>query len=166
MTQDVVLGMEASRESQRTALEYGGLCNAVIVAKKDAPFLTRGLATYESFDSTVWAGHSVAKPCELAILYPRELTDLGTRAMFLPLWRYEDIDMVHLSSQAGESGWEGFKSGQLTYHAWESLAMKYLEPLTPSLVLKGESSFTRMVRAFVGPEDLKIEKRLWEAQGS
>ncbi|KZO94521.1 glycosyltransferase family 32 protein [Calocera viscosa TUFC12733] len=166
MTQDVVLGMEASPDSRRTALEPGGLCNAVIVARKDAPFLKRWLATYESFDSSVWAGHSVAKPWELALLYPRELTVLGTRAMFWPLWRGEDIDMVHVPSKADDSGWEFFKSGQLTYHAWESLAMKYLEPLTPSLVLKGESSFTRMVRAFVGPEDLKVEKRLKEAQGS
>ncbi|KZO94525.1 glycosyltransferase family 32 protein [Calocera viscosa TUFC12733] len=132
-------------------------CNAVIVARREAPFLNRWLATYESFDSTVRAGHSVAKSWELALLYPPELTVLGTRAMFWPLWRGEDIDMVHVPSKADESGWEFFKSGQLTYHAWESLAMKYLEPLTPSLVLSGESSFTRMVRAFVGPEDLKVE---------
>ncbi|KZO94515.1 glycosyltransferase family 32 protein [Calocera viscosa TUFC12733] len=133
MTQDVVLGMEASPNGRRTVLELGGLCDAVIAARREAPFLKRWLTTYESFDSTVWAGHSVAKPWELALLYPRELTVLGTRAI---------------------------------YHAWESLAIKYLEPLTPSLVLKGESSFTRMIRAFVGPEGLKVEKRLWEAQGS
>ncbi|KZO94523.1 glycosyltransferase family 32 protein [Calocera viscosa TUFC12733] len=149
MTEDVVPGMEASPDSRRTALEPGGLCNAVIVARKDAPFLNRWLATYESFDSSVWAGHSVAKPWELALLYPRELTVLGTRAMFWPLWRGEDIDMVHVPSKADGSGWEFFKSGQLT------------------LVLtgKGESGFTRMVRAFVGPEDLKVEKWLSEAQG-
>ncbi|KZT54890.1 glycosyltransferase family 32 protein [Calocera cornea HHB12733] len=160
MTQDVVLGMEMSPDSRRTALEPGGLCNAVIVARPEAPFLQRWLATYESFDGSVWAGHSVAKPWELARLYPRELTVLGNRAMFYPLWRGEDIDLVHVPSEAGKGGWDFFKSGQLTYHAWESLAMQYLEPLTPSRVLKGESSFTRMVRAFVGPEDTKVEKRL------
>jgi hypothetical protein len=46
------------------------------------------------------------------------------------------------------------------YHAWESLAMKYLEHMTPSSVMKGESSFTRMAKAFVGPEDAKVEKLL------
>ncbi|KZO94517.1 glycosyltransferase family 32 protein [Calocera viscosa TUFC12733] len=98
MTQNVALGMEASPDSRRTTLEPGGLCNAIIVARREAPFLKRWL--------------------------------------------------------------------RLEYHGWESLAMKYLEPLTPSLVLKGASSFTRMVRAFVGPEDLKVEKRLQDTQGS
>ncbi|KZO94529.1 glycosyltransferase family 32 protein [Calocera viscosa TUFC12733] len=125
MTHDVVLGMEASPDSRRTAVEPRGLCNAVIVARKDASFLKGWLATYESFDLRVWPAHSVAKPWELALLYPRPSS---------------------------------------LCHAWESLAMKYLEPLMQSLVLKGDSSFTRMVRAFVGPEDLKVDKRLSEAQ--
>ncbi|EJT99593.1 hypothetical protein DACRYDRAFT_109692 [Dacryopinax primogenitus] len=165
-TQDVVLGMEMSPDSRRTSLEPGGLCNAVIVARSDAPFLKRWLKSYETFDGSVWAGHSVAKSWELALLHPRELTVLSHRAMFYPLWREEDIDWVHKPSKAGaEGGWEFFKSGQLTYHAWESLAMQYLGPMTPSSVLKGETSFTRMARAFVGPEDGAVEKLLKEREG-
>lgn len=32
------------------------------------------------------------------------------------------------------------------YHAWESLAMKYLEKLTPKSIREGENSFNIMVR--------------------
>lgn len=38
------------------------------------------------------------------------------------------------------------KSGQFAYHAWESLAMKYLSKLSPEGIRKEDNSFHRLVR--------------------
>jgi hypothetical protein len=57
-----VLGMEASPDSRRTALEPAGLCNAVILSQPDARFLDRWLDAYKDFDSAGWADFSVKKP--------------------------------------------------------------------------------------------------------
>jgi hypothetical protein len=42
-------------------------------------------------------------------------------------------------------------TGQFAYHSWESLAMPYLEALTPAKVRLAQSSFTRMCREFMAP---------------
>lgn len=43
-------------------------------------------------------------------------------------------------------------TGQFAYHSWESLAMGYLEALTPAKVRQAQSSFTRMCRDFMGAD--------------
>ncbi|ANS04349.1 hypothetical protein [uncultured Mediterranean phage] len=65
-----------------------GLCNATIVAKQNAPFLRRWLATYRTFNATgyngdkTWDYHSVRVPFMLAKRYPKEVTILPSSAFF------------------------------------------------------------------------------------
>jgi murein endopeptidase len=42
--------------------------------------------------------------------------------------------------------WQGIKADRARYHAWESLAMKYLEKLSPKSIREENNSFNRMVR--------------------
>jgi len=161
-TQSTVLAMEADPYAEQWEWEPGGLCNAIIVSRPDAPFLQRWFSTYRTFNETgtEWAEHSVAMPWELALTYPEEVTVLNSRAMFYPLWDKEGLRMVHEPSRAGTKGggWDFYESRQLAYHAWESRSMAYLEGLTPSKVARGASSFARMVQPFVSPEDMRVEQ--------
>lgn len=45
-------------------------------------------------------------------------------------------------------------TGQFAYHSWESLAMPYLEALTPAKVRLAQNSFTRMCRDFMAPSQI------------
>lgn len=89
------MGMEASPDSRRTALQPTGLCNGVIIAEPHAPFIRNWLKTYVTFHESNWAGHSVDKPWELAQLFPDQIQVLNTTAMFWPLWSGQEIDIVH-----------------------------------------------------------------------
>jgi len=158
LRKSAVLAMEEHWHKWASFWEPGGLCNAVIVAEPESPFLRRWLATYSSFDDNDWARHSVQLPWDMALAYPQEVTVLDNRAMFYPLWVEEDLRLVHEPSSPGwfGRGWDMLRSGQLAYHAWESAAARYLENLTPVTVARGETSFNRMARTFMGPEDLHM----------
>ncbi|TXT15584.1 hypothetical protein VHUM_00087 [Vanrija humicola] len=151
---DVVLGMEAAAGSE-DGMKPKGLCNAVIVARKGAPFIDAWLDSYDSFDESQWADHSVALPWTLARAYPHLVTVLSDRAFFWPLWTPDGLRTVHVGDE-----YDFHASGQLAYHAWESVAGKYLGPLDPPSVLAGTTSFTRMARRFVAPGDLQLWSEL------
>lgn len=89
------MGMEASPDSRRTALDPTGLCNAVIIAEPKAPFIDHWMRTYVTFDEDDWAGHSVEMPWKLARLYPRDIQVLNTTAFFWPHWNGENVRDLH-----------------------------------------------------------------------
>ncbi|KAK8854781.1 hypothetical protein IAR55_003520 [Kwoniella newhampshirensis] len=150
------LGMEASPDSRRDALDPEGLCNAIIISAPNSTFIDRWLASYDSFDGGVWAQHSVQKPWEIARSHPDEIQVLSERAFFWPMWHGEEIQKTHETTEHDFQ-----KTGQYAYHAWESLAMKYLENLSPKSLRDNENSFNRMVRTFIGPED-EMTYRKWK----
>ncbi|KAJ9096815.1 hypothetical protein QFC21_005086 [Naganishia friedmannii] len=141
MYHPTTLGMEASPDSRRTELEPEGLCNGVIIAQNGSEFLKRWRTTYETFDEGNWAGHSVVMPWQLARKYPSEVQVLSTRAFFWPLWSGDEIEKVHELDE-----YDFTASGQFGYHAWESLAMRYLSNLSPEKIRTVDSSFNKMVR--------------------
>ncbi|CAK9782572.1 hypothetical protein CC85DRAFT_284055 [Cutaneotrichosporon oleaginosum] len=148
------MGMEASPDSRRTPLEPTGLCNGVIIAEPHAPFIRNWLKTYVTFSGDNWAGHSVDKPWELAQLFPDQIQVLNTTAMFWPLWSGNEVDIIHQ-----EDGYD-WNTGQYSYHAWESMAMKYLTALNPRDIRTKSTSFHRLVRPFVGPTDDEVYSQL------
>lgn len=111
-----------------------------MISQPHSSFLERWRASYQDFSPKEWAEHSVDRPWEIARRYPDELQVLDTRAFFWPGWWGDDVQMVHETDS-----WD-FGNGQYAYHAWESLAMKYLKVLTPPSVKEGKSSFNKMVR--------------------
>ncbi|WVR07184.1 hypothetical protein IAU60_004225 [Kwoniella sp. DSM 27419] len=162
MRQDVVLGMEAHGltflrgQGGDNEMEPKGLCNAVIVARQGAEFLHRWLSSYDGFREDKWTEHSVEMPWTLAKLYPTLVTVLSERAFFWPLWTDDHIHAVYETTE-----YDFAKSGQLAYHAWESKARPYLSMLDPVTIHGIDSSFTRMARRFVAPD----EERRWKAAG-
>lgn len=58
-----------------------GLCNAVILAKKDADFLKIWYESYHNFDGSIWAYHSVKLPHLLAQKHP-DLIDVQSSYKF------------------------------------------------------------------------------------
>lgn len=95
LAEPMTMGMEASPDSRRTALEPEGLCNAVIIAQPNATFLDHWMRTYATFDENNWAGHSVQMPWKLARRYPDEIQVLNTTAFFWPLWSGDYIERLH-----------------------------------------------------------------------
>ncbi|WWD19073.1 hypothetical protein CI109_103531 [Kwoniella shandongensis] len=142
------LGMEASPDSRRDALDPEGLCNAIIISAPGSTFIDRWLASYDTFDGGVWAQHSVQKSWEIARSHPDEIQVLSERAFFWPMWHGDEIKKTHETTE-----YDFAKTGQYAYHAWESLAMKYLENLSPKSIRENENSFNKMVRPFIGSED-------------
>lgn len=155
---DVVLGQEARprptfsrRPGSESVDEPVGLCNAVILAKPFSPFITRWLSSYRNFNHHRWADHSSVIPWALAQAHPDELTVLGPRAFFYPLWHEDDLWLVHKTTD-----WDFDRSGQFVYHAWSSIShSNYLQSLDPDRIHasggpeRGESSFTYFVRRFI-----------------
>lgn len=151
LNEDVVLGQEQSPSSSSDIL---GVCNAIILSKPFSPFVSRWLSSYKSFDKTRWADHSASVPWLLAQKFPNEVTILGPRAFFYPLWHEDDLWKVHRSLD-----WNFDQSGQLAYHAWSSLSYKSeLSKLNPERihitggVEQGESSFSYFVRRYIHDE--------------
>lgn len=148
---DVVLGHEGG--------DRHGLCNAIILGRKDSPFLTRWIESYNNFSTGEWNYHSVILPKKLALEYPEEICPLSPSAFFWPTWTKEHIHYMHESISDSEA--EDLQNtinanngslypNQLAYHAWSQVAWApYLRRLTPELVKEKNTRFNVMVRRFV-----------------
>ncbi|TXT08601.1 hypothetical protein VHUM_02729 [Vanrija humicola] len=152
------LGMEAKTDPTRPIYDPEGLCNAVIISEPGAAFIDRWLASYETFSAEDWAGHSVRMPWQLARQHPDDLQVLNSRAFFWPMWSGQEIDKVFENDD-----YDFRKTGQYAYHAWESLAMKYLKKLSPEAIRNEDNSFYRLVRPFIGPDDDRVYRE-WKSR--
>jgi hypothetical protein len=74
MDREFVMGMEPGT----------GLCNAVILSRPGAEFLTRWQSHYRSFKSDLWNHHSVVLPWQLARTYPETIHVANQYAFFYP----------------------------------------------------------------------------------
>lgn len=125
-----------------------GLCNAVILAEKEAPFLKRWYDEYTSFRSrghdAFWNEHSVKIPSRLAREFPKEVTVLPNTAFFWPTYEteyikkiFESVDPIVTPCVYANHLWEMF--------AWEP----YLENLTPKRVRSLNSNFHNWVKPMI-----------------
>ena len=125
-----------------------GLCNAIILAEVQAPFLKRWYAEYRSFrgdgHSTFWDEHSVGIPCRLAREFPTEITVLPDTGFFWPTWEKEGLKKIFRSVDPILS------SGVYANHLWESCTWeRYMEHLTPKRVRNVESNFHNWMRPMI-----------------
>lgn len=65
-----------------------GLCNAVILAEKESPFLTLWHERYRTFSDDDWRSHSVIAPYQLSRLHPETVRIENEYAFFFP--SYDD----------------------------------------------------------------------------
>lgn len=141
LSNSTVLGREGDEAHNK-------LCNAVILAEPDAPFLVRWREQYRDFRGSgrgrFWNEHSVQRPAALAERYPREVTVLSNRAFFWPLFFAEDLKSIFRSTD------EIVSDDTLATHLWENKAWRrYLELLTPGKIRKRDSNFNRWARPMV-----------------
>lgn len=61
-----------------------GLCNAVILARRDAEFLGQWRERYRSFDGSLWNHHSVVVPWQMARATPERIHVADKYAFFYP----------------------------------------------------------------------------------
>jgi hypothetical protein len=136
-----------------------GLCNAIIIGRQHAPFVTRWVDTYRDFSVSEWNNHSVILPKRLAHEHPDEICPLSPTVFFWPTWTENHIRYMHEPISEGEvSALErtmdqnggSLYPNQLAYHAWSQVAWKpYLQHLTPELVRERNTRFNVMVRRFL-----------------
>ena len=131
-----------------------GLCNAVILAEPQAPFLKRWHSEYRTFRSNghdiYWDEHSVQLPNNLSKQFPNEVTVLPPFAFFWPTFEQADLELIFESPKPIDL------SPVYATHLWESLAWeRYLEHLTPRRVRSSDSNFHRWVRPMIAslPDD-------------
>ncbi|KAI2620891.1 glycosyltransferase family 32 protein [Hypomontagnella submonticulosa] len=148
----IVLGHEGGNR--------GGLCNAIMAARRNSSFITRWLKEYDGADlSKEWNYHSVVLPKELELQHPDEVCALPPNAFFWPTWTWSHIEFMHEQLSSGEARkWaaEIDRNGgslyedQLAYHAWSQMAWeRHLSKLTPEIVRMRDTRFNILVRDFL-----------------
>lgn len=141
LNNSVVMGKEGSK----------GLCNAVILAERNAPFLAEWYESYRSFDQAQWNYHSVTLPFELSkqSKFEGRVQKLPETAFFWPSWRARDIYKMFGAKP------KKTVRGDLANHLWEQRAKFYVGGLTPGHVRAVNSPFHTWVRPYVAdlPDD-------------
>lgn len=135
-----------------------GLCNGVIMAKAGAPFITRWLDAYASFDDSQWNDHSVHLPKELGTRYPDKICTLSPSTFFWPMWTTATLWWMHeplskeeaaaVESQIAKNGGSLFED-QLIYHAWAHPGKEYLNRLTSDIIRAEDTRFNLLMRRFL-----------------
>ena len=145
---DVLLSHSVVVGLSRLDGDVTGLCNAVILAEAEAPFLKKWFAQYESFRSKgndeYWDEHSVRIPFRLAEQFSNEITILPESAFFGLSFRTKGLTRIYASAEPPDL------SMAFATHLWENLAWEeYLQDLTPGQVRALSSNFHHWVRPFV-----------------
>ena len=120
--------------------------SAVIISRRNAPFIRRWYDAYQSFDQSCWACHAVQLPGKLAAMYPDEIRVLPTRTFFRPNWHEKDI-----FRQATDYNF----SDSYATHLWNSLNSDLLAELTSEYALTSNSTLARMLRQAVGEDTFR-----------
>jgi hypothetical protein len=119
-----------------------GLCNAVILANKDSPFLKRWYESYRDFSQSDWNRHSVRLPAEMARLYPHEITVLDDHTFFWPLWTEQGRQSIYF-------GHDYDYASNLAVHTWNSVSGAMLRDLSMASLLECRSSLFSIMRRYV-----------------
>ncbi|KAI1150064.1 hypothetical protein F4825DRAFT_428126 [Nemania diffusa] len=149
---DIIMGHEGGNR--------GGLCNAIMVARKNSSFIDRWTSEYSNVDlSYEWNFHSVILPKKLQLQHPEEICALSPSTFFWPTWTWHHVQWMHeplTRQQARQWAAEINRNGgslfgeQLAYHAWSQMAWdRFLSKLTPEIVRTRDTRFNLLVRRFL-----------------
>ncbi|KAI8455784.1 family 32 glycoside hydrolase [Phakopsora pachyrhizi] len=177
--EEIVLGIEKADGTLNEPVLINGICNAVMISKKDSSFLEKWWQSYKTFDGKpfraggVWNYHSVILPWQFvkeATTGKTPVTILDHRSFFTPLWDDPGLKWIHgtLKRTSEEvpkrPSLEDLEStGQLGYHMWHHLLEERIsiatdgeigsvELLDPIDCYTRDSSFNRVVRRYLGKE--------------
>lgn len=119
--------------------ELTGLCNAVILAEKQHPFLSLWKDTFIDFNPDDWNKMACRKPLEV-YLKDKALVHIEPPSSFFPLtWSKQDLWDMHRNVVS--------LSKSYSAHLWESKSYReYLQPITEQDVLGRDSTYNLLVR--------------------
>ena len=142
----------------------GGLCNAVILAEKEAPFIRRWHESYHTFRSTgkdeYWSEHSVEKPFEIAKEMPDQIHVVSRHCFFWPTYHYSWLLFGVGAHRHIVERVIGFFAQPVAYlivrsfsygvHLYESMWWdKHLQGLTPEKVRMMRRNFGWLFRKYL-----------------
>lgn len=131
-----------------------GLCNAVILAQPNSPFLRRWFAEYSSFNDQQWNEHSVRVPRRLADAHPDQLHIEPPTAFYWPMHWPNHLAQFFLSPGSC------FSERSFCVHLWESKTWPLLRLLDVQLLHIVDSEFFRLASAlFQNDPDGAEDKR-------
>lgn len=129
--------------------QYRTVGNSVVLAPRSSIFLQRAYQSYQSFNSSCWACHSVVLLGQLAQIYSNEVLILPTNTFLTPSW--SQIEELYIFNKFD------FRKNYAC-HLWNSLVGKiFLYNLTLDSFIKPRhtATFHRMVIHAVGKSKLE-----------
>jgi hypothetical protein len=132
---DVVLGVELNM----------GLCNAVILARPDAPFLRRWLDAYKTFSADDWNKHSVRLPKLLAERHPDEIQVVDYKKFFWPTYQEDQLRSFFLG--AGSH----YCDDSYCVHLWETFTWSHLKEIRPDNIWNSNAEFALLTKFYIEP---------------
>ena len=125
-----------------------GLCNATIIARRNAHFISRWLDSYEFFNSRGkdmnWAFHSVQLPLILARQTSWDIAILPRNLFFKFDWSRKMLEDLFIRTTSVQDCY--------SIHLWESLAADFLVNLTVDKIFSIDSTYNNLVREIIGDD--------------
>jgi glycosyltransferase involved in cell wall biosynthesis len=153
---DFVLGREGDIVCADSGEKRHSLCNALIMAKKDAPFGRMWLERMQGAFNGTWSNHSTLLPFELSRQHPRLIHIESRRSFYKHLWTQQGLyDLL----QGCDEDFHGVYSMHLWAHLWWSKKRRDFSPfhsgmLTEEYIRQVDTTYNVIARRFLrqGPE--------------
>jgi hypothetical protein len=163
LEQPFVLGREPATVDQVTGTVKPSLCNAFIMARKDAEFGRHWLEQMPlAFDGS-WNGHSTLLPHRLAARYPDLVHVEPMRTFYKHPWTR---DGLHTLLRGCDRDFDGVVSMHLWSHLWWSRRRRDFSDfhaglLTERYVREADTTYNIVARRFLPPPGTIREPRRW-----
>lgn len=144
MIDRVVMGYEMKSDGV-----IQGLCNAVIIAPPNAPFLHRWLAEYNNFSDEFWNRFSVQIPYKLSQSFNEEIMTVGHKNFFWPSWERTEIDKLFFSNEPYEEAY--------VFHLWNQVTAETTKNFNEKTIFLHSGRYNRVCREILIDEIKDIE---------
>ncbi len=130
-----VMGLEAGGG-------YIGLCNAVIIARKNPLFLRLWRSEFAHFDPNDWNKMACRVPLTLAVQHPQLIHVEGNEAFFRLNWSPQEVDVLFASVVD--------LSRSYSQHLWEHTSYElYLSKLTLEDIMTRDTTYNLLARKVI-----------------
>lgn len=144
---DFLMGVQTNSDNTKIY----GLCNAVILSKKNAPFALKWLESYKTFRSKgrdeYWDEHSVLMPYELSKIHGNEIKILSCNAFFYPLWY--DINEILFKEKIQIEEYKKIIKNNYVIHLWDTYSNNHLKSLNENIIFTKNSIYNIFCRKFL-----------------
>lgn len=144
---DFLMGVQTNSDNTKIY----GLCNAVILSKKNAPFALKWLESYKTFRSKgrdeYWDEHSVLMPYELSKIHGNEIKILSCNAFFYPLWY--DINEILFKENIQIEEYKKIIKNNYVIHLWDTYSNNHLKSLNENIIFTKNSIYNIFCRKFL-----------------